>query len=324
MSPTTTTNTTTTVPTRGTTPAFFSVAPSTWAPVVGSPFEVTLTALNEADSVDVGYTRPRCVTFTGPNNAPDGSAPDYPAVGDCVSGSSVVFNDGLATVNVTLVDPERAELKVTDNSTGTQGASSPMAVGELATTTTSSEVTGTSAPTATSIASSTTSAASPASTATTTGSATTATATTATATATTMATAMTATATTATATTATATTVPTTGTFSVVPAIWAPEVGSQFEVTLTALNGADSVDVGYTGPRCVTFTGPDNAPDGSAPDYPAVGDCASGSSVVFNDGLATVNVTLVDPERAQLKVTDNSVGTFGTCTVLVLPEPARP
>ena len=220
-----------------------------------------------------------------------------------------MFNDGLATVSVTLVDPERAELKVTDNSTGTLGASSPIAVGEPATTTTSTVVSGTSGPvTPTSLASTTTMASTP-SAATTTANATAAT-------------------TIATATTTTATTVPTMastpGFFSVAPAIWAPGVGSQFEVTLTALNGADSVDVGYTGPRCVTFTGPDNAPDGRAPGYPAAGDCAGGSSVVFNDGLASVSVTLVDPERAELKVTDNSVGMFGTCTVLVLREPARP
>ena len=77
------------------------------------------------------------------------------------------------------------------------------------------------------------------------------------------------------------------GFFSLAPASSVPEAGSPFEVTITALAGVDALDTAYVGAHCLTFTGPGGTVDGRVPAYPAQGPCASGSSVVFTDGLAT-------------------------------------
>lgn len=102
----------------------------------------------------------------------------------------------------------------------------------------------------------------------------------------------------------------------------APTAGSAFEVTITALSGADTLDAAYTGPQCVTFSGPDDAPGGAAPAYPPQGACGAGSSVAFTDGLATVSLTLVDPETTTLQVTDNSSGMSGTSPNVTVAEAA--
>jgi hypothetical protein len=97
-------------------------------PTAGDAFGVTITALDGADAVDDSYAGTKCVTFYGPGDAADGTVPTYPPKGACAAGSSVVFANGLATVSVTLVDPETTTLEVTDNSSSASGASAPITV----------------------------------------------------------------------------------------------------------------------------------------------------------------------------------------------------
>ena len=78
---------------------------------------------------------------------------------------------------------------------------------------------------------------------------------------------------------------------------------------MTALDQYQNVDTNFTGAQCVTFSGPDNAPNGANPSYPAPGGaCATGSSAVtfdngFVDGLNILSVTLFDAETADLTAT---------------------
>jgi hypothetical protein len=97
-----------------------------------------------------------------------------------------------------------------------------------------------------------------------------------------------------------------------------------FDVRITALDGTGAVETGYTGPQCLTFSGPDDAPDGAAPAYPAQHNCTAGSAVNFTAGLATVSVTLVDPETTTLRVTDNSSGIFGVSGSISVTAPGNP
>jgi hypothetical protein len=63
--------------------------------------------------------------------------------------------------------------------------------------------------------------------------------------------------------------------------------GTAFTVTITAKSGA-ATDTSYNGTKCITFSGPGNSPNGSAPIYPAQGGCAAGqSSVTFSSGVAS-------------------------------------
>jgi hypothetical protein len=94
------------------------------APIAGAPFDVQLTAYDAFGNIDVGYNGSHTLVFANPNNAPDGTAPNYPA--------SVSFADGLGTANVTLFKREITSLKVTESTkTGTSGtisvASGPIA-----------------------------------------------------------------------------------------------------------------------------------------------------------------------------------------------------
>ena len=81
------------------------------------------------------------------------------------------------------------------------------------------------------------------------------------------------------------------------------------------------MDTGYTGTECLTFSTNDGVDEATA-SYPAKGDCASGSSVVFSDGLATANVTLPDAGTTVLQVTDNSSGAEGTSGEITVTDPA--
>ena len=57
----------------------FTLTPSISAPTAGTPFSVTVTALDQYGDTYSAYTGPQCVTFSGPADGPDGSAPTYPA-----------------------------------------------------------------------------------------------------------------------------------------------------------------------------------------------------------------------------------------------------
>src|SRR5580692_3745787 len=76
----------------------FSLAPSNATPVAGNAITVGLTALDQYGNTDVNYSGNECITFSGASNAPDGTAPNFPAPGSCGSGNSeVAFSGGLAT-----------------------------------------------------------------------------------------------------------------------------------------------------------------------------------------------------------------------------------
>ena len=117
-------------------------------------------------------------------------------------------------------------------------------------------------------------------------------------------------------TTSTTSTTPGALTFSVTapsPAV----AGTAFDVTVQALVGG-LPDATFTGQKCVTFSGPGNAPDGTAPTYPAQGTCAAGqSSVTFGvGGSATVPATLFRAQAVALTATSGTrTGTSGSIAV---------
>ena len=93
--------------------------------------------------------------------------------------------------------------------------------------------------------------------------------------------------------------------------------GTAFNVTVQALIGG-LPDATFTGQKCVTFSGPGNAPNGTAPTYPAQGVCATGqSSVTFGvTGAATASVTLFRAQTVALTATSGTrTGTSGSIAV---------
>ncbi|HWH93876.1 MAG TPA: hypothetical protein VNT03_08440 [Baekduia sp.] len=69
--------------------------------------------------------------------------------------------------------------------------------------------------------------------------------------------------------------------------------GTPFTATITARLGA-ATDTGYTGTKCLVFSGPASSPSNTAPAYPVGGSpCAAGESrLTFTSGVATATVTL--------------------------------
>jgi hypothetical protein len=83
--------------------------------------------------------------------------------------------------------------------------------------------------------------------------------------------------------------------------------GTAFNVTITAKFGGVA-DTSYTGSRTVTFSGPANAPDGTAPTYPA--------TVTFTNGVGIANITLFKSAATTLTATDGAItGTSPSFTV---------
>ena len=110
----------------------FAVIPDSTTQTAGAPFNVRLTALDQYQNVDTNFTGAQCVTFSGPDNAPNGTAPTYPDPGTCGSGSSAVtfasgYVDGQNILSVTLFDAETADLTAT-LTTGTQTGSQDITV----------------------------------------------------------------------------------------------------------------------------------------------------------------------------------------------------
>jgi hypothetical protein len=109
----------------------------------------------------------------------------------------------------------------------------------------------------------------------------------------------------------------TSGTFTVNPAAAVsfalstpatPNVGVSFDETITALDLYGNTADGYSGAQAVTFTGPSDSPDGTAPAYPA--------SVTFTGGVGTAAVTVFAAETTTLTATQGTLaGTSGTFTV---------
>jgi hypothetical protein len=84
--------------------------------------------------------------------------------------------------------------------------------------------------------------------------------------------------------------------------------GTAFGVTLTATTDGTTVDTSYSGSKTIGFSGPDDAPSGTAPSYPG--------SVFFSNGVGTANVTLRDAQTTNLDATDGTLSGSTTVTVV--------
>ena len=87
--------------------------------------------------------------------------------------------------------------------------------------------------------------------------------------------------------------------------------GTQFGLSIAAIDTWGNTATGYTGTKTLTFSGPGSSPGGTAPKYPTNG------SVTFSAGTATPNVTLYNASAStNLTVNVGSVtGSTGTFTV---------
>ena len=80
----------------------------------GTPFNVTISATDAYGNAAGNYTGPQTLSFSGPSNSPNGTQPAYPA--------SVTFTNGVGTANITLYDAQTTSLTVSQNSaTGSSG-----------------------------------------------------------------------------------------------------------------------------------------------------------------------------------------------------------
>jgi hypothetical protein len=90
----------------------------------------------------------------------------------------------------------------------------------------------------------------------------------------------------------------------------AQTAGTSFNLSITA---TDTYGNSNTGTRCLTFSGPGNSPDGTAPLYPAQGSCAAGQSqVTFTAAPTLVPVTIYDAGATTITVTDVASGSTRT------------
>jgi hypothetical protein len=103
-------------------------------------------------------------------------------------------------------------------------------------------------------------------------------------------------------------TTPAPPTFTVATAAGNKTAGTAFTVTLTATTNGVTTDTTYTGAHAISFSGPSNSPDGSAPTYPA--------TVTFAAGVGTATVTLVDAQSTTLGATDGTRSGSTSVTVI--------
>jgi hypothetical protein len=87
--------------------------------------------------------------------------------------------------------------------------------------------------------------------------------------------------------------------------------GTAFNVTITATDTYGNTTVGYTGAKTITFSGPSNSPNATAPTYPS-------SPVTFTAGVYTASIKLVDAQTTTLTAAQSGptiTGTSGSFTV---------
>jgi hypothetical protein len=95
------------------------------------------------------------------------------------------------------------------------------------------------------------------------------------------------------------------------PTLGEPEAGVAFNVTVTALDEWSNTAKTYTGSKALTWSGPGNAPNGTAPEYPA-----GATAVAFTEGVGTATgVTLYYAQSITLKAKGTIEGTSATFTV---------
>jgi hypothetical protein len=293
------------------------------AQTAGAAFNETITAFDAWGNAATGYTGSKAITFSGPSNSPSGHAPTYP--------SSVTFSNGVGTASVTLYDVQSTSLTATQGSAtgnsgtfavsagsansftvanpGTRTAGTSFSETITALDTWGNTATGYSGPQTLTFSgpSNSPNASTP-----TYPSSVTFTSGVGTATVTLVD---------AQSTTLTATQGSVTGTstsFTVSPSATAASftvgnpgtrtAGTAFSVSVTALDPYGNTATGYSGSKTLTFSGPSNSPNNSAPTYPG--------SVTFTSGVGTPTITLVDAQSTTLTVTQGSVsGTSTSFTV---------
>jgi hypothetical protein len=311
--------------------SFVLPTPSTQS--AGTAFDETITAMDAYGNTAGGFGGAQAITFGGPSTSPDGTATSYP--------DSVTFTDGVGTASITLFDAETTTLTASQGTiAGTSGSFAVSAAGAEAfvVSTPSTQSAGTafdetvtavdaygntaggwtpgarcvtiSGPSASpdagapiypaagacpAGASSLTFDASGHATASITlfdaGT-----------------TALTATAGAITGTSGTFTVNPLAGSSFVLSTPSAPSAGTAFDETVTAVDVYGNTSTGYVGPQVLTFTGPLDGPDGTAPTYPA--------SVSFTAGVATASITLPDAGTTTLTATEGAMtGSSGSFTV---------
>ena len=89
--------------------------------------------------------------------------------------------------------------------------------------------------------------------------------------------------------------------------------GIAFSVTLTATDEWGNINTSYAGAKTLTFSEPANSPTGQAPEYPT-----SATTVTFSAGVGTASaIKLYDAQNTTLKAKEGTtvVGTSGSFTV---------
>jgi trimeric autotransporter adhesin len=88
--------------------------------------------------------------------------------------------------------------------------------------------------------------------------------------------------------------------------------GTAFNVTLTATDEYGNTAKSYAGAKTLAWSGPANAPNSTAPEYPT-----TASTVTFTEGVGTASLLkLYDAQSTTLKAKEGSIeGTSGSFTV---------
>ncbi len=95
------------------------LVPTPTAQTAGSPFTVSVTAVDQYDNTITNYGggSNNCLVFSGPLNSPNSTGPSYPSHGTCTTGqSSLTFSKGVATPSITLVAAQTTTLTVKQGS----------------------------------------------------------------------------------------------------------------------------------------------------------------------------------------------------------------
>jgi hypothetical protein len=108
----------------GTGPLASFTIPTPGPQIAGTPFSISITAVDAVGNTVTAYAGTQCLTFSGPANSPGGNAPSYPVQGTCAAGqSSVTFTNGAASANVTLYNAASTTITVTGSGkVGSTGA----------------------------------------------------------------------------------------------------------------------------------------------------------------------------------------------------------
>jgi Fibronectin type III domain len=313
--------------------AYSFVLPTPSTQRAGAPFNETVAALDAYGNTANGFVGPEALVFGGPSNSPNGNSPSYPA--------SVLFADGMGTASLTLPDEESTALTATEGAitgrSGTFTVAATAATSFLVSTPSTqsagtafdetiaavdaegnvangwSDVTECVTMSGPSSSPDATAPAYPAPGACPTGESSLAFDGSGRATASVTlfdagTTALTATDDAITGTSGTFTVRPLAASSFLLTTPSTPTAGTAFDEPITATDLYANTATGYAGPEALTFSGPSDGPDDTAPLYPA--------SVSFTAGVGTASITLSAAESTTLTAAQGTVtGTSSTFTV---------